>query len=150
MVTQKPIKKNTSIYYLVRIICKYIIQMKREIMPIDLNEVIQAHSQWKIRLKKAIEIGQCDYSVDDVANEHKCKFGQWLDSPTGKTLPHYDEVVEMHIKFHQEASRILELALQGDKDKALEGMKLGSHFNQLTAKLVNKLADIKELINKRS
>jgi len=114
-------------------------------MLIDLNRVIQSHSQWKNRLKKAIEKGEFDFvDVDEIANEHKCQFGQWLDSQTGKMLPDYNEVVAIHIAFHKEAARILELALQGHQDEALEAMKLGSRFNQLTAQLVNKLADIKE------
>ncbi len=113
-------------------------------MPIDLDEVIQAHSHWKTHLKKAIEAGKCNHSVLDVADEHQCTFGQWLDSPTGKSLPHYNDIAEMHRTFHKEAAHILRLALQGNKEEALENMKLGSHFNQLTAKLVNKLAEIKD------
>lgn len=113
-------------------------------MSIDLDEVIQAHSRWKNHLKKAIEVGKCDHSVLEVADEHNCKFGQWLDSPTGKTLPDYHEITDVHRQFHKEASRILKLALQGNKEEALECMKLGSSFNQLAAKLVNKLADIKK------
>ena len=107
-----------------------------------IDKAIWAHSRWKVHLKQAIETGQSDFSVADVQNPHTCAFGKWLDSAVGKSLPDYSQIFELHKKFHEEASQILELALIGKTHEATEQMKLGSHFNQLTAQLVNKLADI--------
>ena len=107
-----------------------------------IDKAIWAHSRWKVHLKKAIATGQSDFSIRDVQNPHTCVFGKWLDSAAGKSLPSYSQIFELHKKFHEEASHILELALMGQTNEATEQMKLGSHFNQLTAQLVNKLADI--------
>lgn len=114
-------------------------------MSTNFDEIIQAHSRWKNHLKRAIETGQSDYSVSEAANAHRCQFGQWLDSSTGKSIPDYNEVTEMHQKFHEEAARILELAISGKKAAALESMVSGSPFAQLTAQLIYKLGDIKRL-----
>ncbi|HIE00132.1 MAG TPA: hypothetical protein EYP59_07550 [Thiotrichaceae bacterium] len=107
-----------------------------------IDQAIWAHSRWKVHLKQAIETGQSDFTVETVQNPHACAFGQWLDSKEGKTLSHYSEIVELHQNFHQEAAHILSLALTGQKEDAATKVQLGSEFSHLTAKLVNKLADI--------
>lgn len=110
---------------------------------VDFDKIIQSHSRWKFHLKDAIEQGKSYFNIAEVRNPHACQFGEWLDSPEGKKIPHYQEIVELHRDFHQEAAHILQLALDEEKEAALEKMKLGSDFNQLTAKLINHLANIK-------
>jgi hypothetical protein len=107
-----------------------------------IDQVIWAHSRWKVHLKEAIKTGKSDFTVEEVRNPHACPFGQWLDSKEGRTLPHYSEIVQLHQDFHQEAAEILNLALSGQKEEAASRVQLGSNFNQLTAKLVNQLAEI--------
>ncbi len=109
----------------------------------DFDKMIQSHSRWKFRLKDIIEHGKSDLVIADVRNAHLCSFGQWLDSAEGRKLPYYKELVELHRDFHDEAASILQIALSAQKEEALEKMKLGSHFNQIAAKLINKIADIK-------
>jgi CheY-like chemotaxis protein len=123
---------------------KFIISRER------FDEVILAHSQWKRRLKKAIETGVSDLNPQEAKDYHNCSFGQWLYSKDSKKLPHHLELLEMHRKFHEEAAMILQLALQGAKVEAMERVALGSQFNQLTAKLVNKLAEIRDSLPKTS
>jgi len=107
-----------------------------------IDKAIWAHSRWKIHLKDAIETGQSDFTVEQTRNHHTCAFGQWLDSKEGKRLPDYQEIAKLHQAFHEEASHILSLALAGQKNGAADKMHLGSQFSQLTAHLVNKLAEI--------
>ncbi|MDM8559428.1 CZB domain-containing protein [Candidatus Parabeggiatoa sp. HSG14] len=108
-----------------------------------IDKAIVAHSRWKIHLKNAIKTGKCNSTVEEVQNSHACKLGEWLDSAAGKALPSYQELFELHREFHQEASHVLHLALTGQKSEATEKMDLGSQFSQLTAKLVNKLAEVR-------
>ncbi|MCK5877630.1 MAG: CZB domain-containing protein [Candidatus Marithrix sp.] len=108
----------------------------------EIDKAIWAHSRWKIHLKQAIETGESDFNVENTRNSHVCTFGQWLDSDVGKKLPEYDVVSKLHYDFHTEAANILELALKGEASEATNKMQMGSKFNQLTAKLVNKLAEI--------
>lgn len=107
-----------------------------------IDKAIWAHSRWKIHLKQAIETGKSDFTVENTSNPHACIFGQWLDSKEGKHLQDYDTIVELHNSFHTEASHILDLALKGHASEATAKMQMGSRFNQLTAKLVNRLAEI--------
>lgn len=107
-----------------------------------IDKAIWAHSRWKIHLKDAIETGQSEFTVEQTRNHHTCAFGQWLDSLEGKRFPDYQKIDQLHQAFHEEASHILSLALAGHKNEAADKMQLGSQFNQLTAQLVNKLAEI--------
>ena len=113
---------------------------------INIDEVIQHHSAWKSHLKKAVEQGQSELTVSNTRNPYLCSFGKWLASAEGKNLPHYLEIVELHKKFHEEAAKILGLALAGRQQEAVAGLKMGSAFNQSTAKLVNKLVEIRDTI----
>lgn len=115
---------------------------------VDFDKIIQSHSRWKFHLKDAVEQGKSNFTVVEVRNPHLCQFGQWLDSPEGKKTPHYQELFELHRHFHEEAANILQLALHKQKEAALEKMKLGSQFNQLAAKLINHLAEIKHMKDK--
>lgn len=119
-------------------------------MSMDFDEVIYAHSRWKIHLKHSIYAGESEYSVSEVADDHQCQLGQWLESFSGKSLLDYNEMVEMHQAFHKEAARILELALQGNKEAALEGLASEGHFDQLATKLIHKLGNIKRQLEQKS
>jgi hypothetical protein len=109
------------------------------------DEAILAHSSWKKRLKKAIEAaGSDELRLKEAKDSHNCPFGQWLHSEASKKLPHRTELITLHDEFHREAERVLQLALQGKKGEAAGLTALGSPFSQLTAKLVNKLAEIRD------
>jgi len=111
----------------------------------DFDSAIRAHSRWKFHLKDVIEKGYSNFTITQVADCHACEFGKWLDSKHGKALPGYQEFVKLHQQFHQEAASIMQLALEGEKEKALEKMQLGSHFNQLASELINRLAEVRDL-----
>lgn len=61
--------------------------------------------------------------------------------PTVKNTSHYNEVLSLHAKFHQEAGAILELALSGHSDEAKELMKLTGGGSVLSGRLTAKLKD---------
>jgi hypothetical protein len=107
-----------------------------------LQKAITTHSHWKYNLQQAIKTGKSPATVDEVNNAHLCELGKLLDSTAGKTLPGYAEINKIHQDFHAEAADILRLALAGKPAEAQARMQLGSHFGQLTAKLVNKLSDL--------
>jgi len=114
-------------------------------LQIDFDQVIHNHSHWKYLLKNAIESGQSEFTVVNARDAHQCAFGKWLYSPDGKSLPHYSKVVELHQRFHEEAAKVLELALQGQFYRASEQLKFGSSFSQASVDLVNELSRIREI-----
>jgi len=110
----------------------------------QIDEMIIAHSKWKYYLEKAIETNQSQFTVEEVENCHACAFGKWLDSAEGKKLSDYSEIYELHKKFHFEASKVLALALAGDKTEAETQMQFGSPYSILTSRLVNKLSQLEQ------
>jgi len=109
-----------------------------------IGEAIVAHSRWKHHLKKAIDTGESEFHVETAQSSHLCPFGKWLDSEEGKSLPHYDEIYELHHKFHIQAANILNLALNQQSNEAETQLAFGSDFSKTSAKLVNKLGELKK------
>lgn len=87
----------------------------------EINKAMAAHGVWKVRLREAIESGQSEYQPQVVARDRECEFGKWLHSiPAGERPPEFwNKVQELHVCFHQEAGRILSLALSGEQEEAL-------------------------------
>jgi len=109
-----------------------------------IGQEIATHNVWKFHLKNAIKTGCSDFTIEEVKNYHACVFGEWLDSAEGKRLPHYLDIIELHKKFHEEASIVLRLALMGQPSEALVRMREGSKFSQISAQLIEKLTDIED------
>ena len=109
-----------------------------------IGQEIAAHNLWKFHLKNAIETGHSNFTIEEIQNFHACTFGKWLDSTEGRKLPNYLEIFELHKRFHEEASMVLQLALRGCPSEALTKMREGSQFSQLTSQLIEILANIEE------
>lgn len=63
-----------------------------------------------------------------------------------KQSPHYKEAFDLHAKFHQQAGKILELALNGNPGEAQKLMGPSEPFAKYSAALTLKLKDWKEEI----
>jgi hypothetical protein len=103
----------------------------------QINEAITAHGLWRTRLQKAIESSACDFTEDQVCADSQCAFGRWLHTlpPSIQQQPIWQEVHETHARFHKESARILVLALQGQKQEALQALDHGESM-KLTGKLI--------------
>lgn len=110
----------------------------------EINQAIAAHREWKFKLRTAIDTGECESTPDKVKMDNNCAFGKWLHEridPSVKGTPHYNEIVDLHAQFHQEAGSILELALNGNPAAANDLMETGSKFVTLSSKLTLKMMD---------
>jgi hypothetical protein len=87
----------------------------------ELNRAMANHGVWKVRLREAIESGTSEYEPKVVALETECEFGKWLHGIPIADRPaeFWHKVQRLHAQFHQEAGRILRLALDGSSDEAL-------------------------------
>ena len=114
-----------------------------ELHPID--KAIAAHARWKSQLRKAIETGKSDFTVDQVRPDNVCEFGHWLrERPVPqKMTEHYKTVNDLHARFHIEASHVLELALAGQREKATAAMAIGSPFASISSKLTTAMTSWK-------
>jgi hypothetical protein len=110
-------------------------RIMQELHPID--KAIAAHARWKSQLRKAIDSGTSDFTIDQVRPDNVCDFGRWLlDRPVPqKMTAHYKTVHDLHARFHIEAAHVLELALAGKRDKATAAMAIGSPFATVSSKL---------------
>ena len=104
----------------------------------EIVAAILAHGQWKARLITAIETGKSDFTPDNVKVDDKCAFGKWFHSLSGEDLksPYYNEVKELHAKFHQIAARILDLAITGKKEEAQTAMGPTSEYMEISTQLI--------------
>lgn len=108
----------------------------------EINSAITAHGAWKEKLQTAINTGVCESTPDKVKMDNNCSFGKWLHEridPEAKKSRYYDDIVAMHAKFHQEAGTILDLALNGQAEKARTKMELGGDFTVFSGMLVKKM-----------
>jgi methyl-accepting chemotaxis protein len=108
-----------------------------------INHAIAAHGMWKTRLRKAIETGKSEWTVDSVQRDDVCEFGQWLHSsaPGEQMSEQWHKVKDLHAEFHKEAARVLALALAGRQAEAEEAVALGSHFVRTSANLTHTMVD---------
>jgi len=85
----------------------------------QVSAAINAHALWKAHLGTAITLGSAPFRVEDVGRDDRCKFGQWLHGLRGeKNAPQFEEVRDLHARFHEEAALVLALALAGKAEEA--------------------------------
>lgn len=110
----------------------------------EISKAISAHGQWKVKLRKAIDTGECESTPAKVKMDNNCSFGKWLHNRIDdayKEHPMYPEVVKLHAEFHKEAGAILELAMNGKTEEANARLGLGSQFSSHSAKLTQKMKE---------
>lgn len=120
----------------------------------ELQKAIEAHGYWKYLLQETVRTsdgtGDSSLIIKDVKDSRLCRLGKWLDSPQGRTLYNYAEIVQVHQAFHEEAAHILTLAFYGKKVEAEAKMQPGSRYNQLTVELINRLTESEEYLDGES
>ncbi len=110
----------------------------------EIHQAIAAHGKWKVKLRNAIDSGECESTPQKVKKDYNCSFGKWLRfriDDEYKESSYYKEVVALHANFHKEAGTILELALTGNKDEAKEMLKVGGNFASCSARLTKKMIE---------
>ena len=105
-----------------------------------IDDAIKVHGLWLARLKQALESGASDLRPEVVGRDNACEFGEWLQRYKNERIGAselFQEIKILHAEFHVTAARILLLALQGDREEALQKMRnKESDFIQLSGKLI--------------
>jgi methyl-accepting chemotaxis protein len=104
----------------------------------EVGSALDAHQEWKRRLRDAVIRGYCDQDSDEVGRDDLCALGRWLyalplESCADKT---YDQLVELHACFHREAAKVAEFLEEGRIDDARAAMDADSDFARASAELV--------------
>jgi methyl-accepting chemotaxis protein len=116
-----------------------------------LEEAIQAHSRWKVRLRSCIA-GQEKLDPNEVAKDHVCPLGQWIhgDGAVHRSSPMFTSMQQEHARFHRAASEVARKAMGGDKNGAERMLGAGSEFEAASTKVAQSImALIRELDSKK-
>lgn len=115
--------------------------MNKNLIKKEITKAISSHGMWKNTLRSSIDTGKCSSTPEKVQHDYHCSFGKWLLNRIDPSLQGflYNEIIEIHKKFHIEAARVLTLALKGKKEEALELIQLGSEFSKISSLLISKL-----------
>ncbi len=109
-----------------------------------IDDALDAHARWKIRLKDAIKAGGADLNPAEVRLDNRCDFGKWLhgsDIPAGvRASTHYATAVRLHAAFHQAAADVVDKVKAGDHASAESSMKMGGAFSRASAELSGALS----------
>lgn len=127
-----------------------IIGAKEELQGLNFKGAIEAHVKWKQRLESFIN-GESDekLEIENILVDNKCVLGKWIYGDGAKLCGRdLDELKDTHASFHRNAGLVLSIALEGNKEKALEMLEEGDYSTysnrvkkqllQLYVKLVDK------------
>lgn len=104
----------------------------------EIQAAIGSHGLWKGRLHTAIETGSSKFTVASVAQDSECAFGKFLYSntdPAVRNSVHWRTCLDLRSRFHQSAARVLQLAMNGNKEAAKKEMEAQSEFIKLSRTL---------------
>ena len=111
----------------------------------DFDKAIDAHRQWKVKLRKAIaEQGHLD--ADTICRDDQCPLGQWIHGPGGKqwgNRPTFVELLSKHAEFHQVAGGVARQINQGRYTEAERLIGSGSSFAQVSTEVATILTKAK-------
>ncbi|MEO1064493.1 MAG: methyl-accepting chemotaxis protein [Actinomycetota bacterium] len=108
-----------------------------------ISGAIGQHGVWKAKLLHAAHTGEAPWDPSVVEVDDRCVFGTWLHQEIDHRDrdDHWELVRGLHARFHQEAARLLRLAVAGQGRQAEQQMSIGTTYDQLTTDLVLALDD---------
>ncbi|TSE35184.1 Aerotaxis receptor [Tepidimonas fonticaldi] len=115
---------------------------------LDFDAAIQAHQQWRVRLRNAI-LKDEKLDVATIRRDDCCVLGKWIYGEGGRQhgqLPLFSTLVEQHKRFHQEAGHVAELIVRGRKEEANALLQGDSPFLRAGRAVVDTLHRLKEMV----
>jgi len=102
----------------------------------QIRVALASHAMWKHHLEAAIRTGRAPRPLEEVRREDACDFGAWLlGTEALRPDPAFAPVRALHLRFHQEAARALELALGGQREAAQRALSAGGPFDRASREL---------------
>jgi methyl-accepting chemotaxis protein len=114
----------------------------------NLDEAIQAHAAWKIKLTGYLR--KCDGSLNpaEVGAENRCALGQWLcdEGRQYASLPEYRRLIADHARFHRAAGAIVERANRGQASAPEAMLGADSDYGAASKSVVKAIMDLKKKV----
>ncbi len=121
-------------------------QVTRMVEGVDVDGFIDAHRQWKVKLRDAIEDGD---SVDAVtlSRDDCCALGKWIyaDGQRLRGRASFSALIDAHANFHQVAGQVGQLINDGQFERAENALAPNTPFTQATSEVVLVLSAAKRL-----
>lgn len=113
---------------------------------VDVDGVIDAHRQWKVKLRDAIE-SHAKVDAATLSRDDCCVLGKWIygDGQRLASRPNFSELVARHKHFHQVAGQVGELINRRAYREATEALAPGTPFSNATTDVVMVLSSAKRL-----
>jgi len=103
----------------------------------DFDKAIDAHRQWKVKLRKAIA-GHEQLDSETLCRDDRCPLGQWIHGPGGATWgsrPTFVDLMAKHAEFHQTAGAVAIQINAGQYAQAERLIGSGSKFAQVSTEV---------------
>jgi methyl-accepting chemotaxis protein len=111
----------------------------------DFDTAIEAHRQWKVRLRKAIA-EKTSLDADSICRDDRCPLGQWLHGDGGRRWgvnPGFVALLDKHAEFHSVAGQVARQITAGALDSAERLIGSGSKFAQVSTEVCTLLTRAK-------
>ena len=122
-------------------------QYASAVQGLDVDGIIDAHRQWKVKLRDAIE-NHATVDTDTLRRDDCCALGKWIYGHGRQrfgTQPRFVELIERHKHFHQVAAGVGELINQRRWREAEDAIAPGTPFSEATRGVVQVLAAAKRI-----
>ena len=113
---------------------------------IDVDAMIDAHRQWKVKLRDAIENG-ANVDVATLSRDDCCALGKWIygDGQRLQNRGGFVALIGKHAHFHKVAAQVGELINQGRYEQAEDALAPHTPFSDATSDVVLTLSSAKRL-----
>jgi methyl-accepting chemotaxis protein len=111
----------------------------------DFDKAIEAHRQWKVKLRKAIADHE-KLDSDKICRDDQCPLGQWIHGPGGAqwgSRPTFVDLMTKHAEFHETAGSVAKRINAGQYAQAEKLIGSGSHFAQISTEVATILTRAK-------
>jgi len=89
---------------------------------IDFDSAIEAHVEWKMRLRILLDSGEAaSVHLDEFESADHCSFGRWLrgDGRRFESDPVYEALERFHVEVHRSAAKLIRQAATGEPTEAV-------------------------------
>ncbi|WP_348697288.1 methyl-accepting chemotaxis protein [Duganella fentianensis] len=113
---------------------------------VDVDSIIDAHRQWKVKLRDAIEKGD-QIDVKTLERDDCCALGKWIygDGQRLSGRPSFVTLIDKHARFHRIAGQVGELINKGEYLRAEQALGHGTPFSKATTEVVEVLSGAKRV-----
>ncbi len=104
---------------------------QRPALDINVDSAIEAHRQWKVKLRKAIEHAE-QLDAQTIGRDDCCALGQWLHGSGRQRFgsqPGFVALIDEHRGFHQAAGAVARSINAGRMDEARQQLGAGTPFS---------------------